>query len=374
MIKVGLYRSGNYWAARWRDTAGRQHGKGLGSIKKVSPRAARVRATWLENELNSGHAEPAEPRTLRQHIDAFLESRTDLAEATRSLYRLTGRYLIGHFGEHKAIDKITREEARAWRTALALGELAHVNKQNKGTPGESTVCRLTKEAKTLFKQAVDDELIPSNPFDKLNSSPPRPDKNWYFVELPELRRLLDACPNDSWRLLLALCRLAGLRRGEAMRLKWSAVDQNRKRIVVNDEISHQDTKHRRREVPIVAELQKMLFASYMGDELDQRVVTDIRGSFHRGFEAVAKRAKVVMYARPFHTLRKNCETEWLRQYDVFTVCEWLGHSATVSKEHYHKAKDESYEHASAVPPPEFVSKSVSKTDNDRSQIAPNSLP
>ena len=46
-----------------------------------------------------------------------------------------------------------------------------------------------------------------------------PDKDWKYVSLEKLDKLLDACPNIGWKMLIALCRLAGLRRGEA--LGWS---------------------------------------------------------------------------------------------------------------------------------------------------------
>jgi len=42
------------------------------------------------------------------------------------------------------------------------------------------------------------------------------------------------------------------------------------------------------------------------------------------------------WAKPYHTLRKNCETDWLAAYPVMDVCRWLGHSPTVAMKHYHQ--------------------------------------
>jgi hypothetical protein len=58
---------------------------------------------------------------------------------------------------------------------------------------------------------------------------PETDKDWYSVQMNDLEKLMDACPNDSWKTLLALCRLAGLRRGEAVSLMCSAIDRNGRR-------------------------------------------------------------------------------------------------------------------------------------------------
>jgi len=44
----------------------------------------------------------------------------------------------------------------------------------------------------------------------------------HFLE--ELDKLLDACHNVGWKMLIALCRIAGLRRGEALRLLWSDIN------------------------------------------------------------------------------------------------------------------------------------------------------
>ncbi len=364
MITVTLHKNGKYWQARWRDPrTGKLRGKGLGATAKVSKRAATVKARDEERKLNRGKVQNGQAPTLQDYIDRFIEARTDLAPGTVKLYRLTGRYLTGHFGETLRIDKIIRPDATDWRTALAKGRLAHINKQNKGTPAESTVCRCCKEAKTMFKAAVDDDLIEFNPFDRLKSSAPPPDKTWEYVDRQTLRRLLDKAPNDSWKLLVALCRLAGLRRGECERLKWSDIDLDRRRIIANNDITHQTTKRKRREIPIDPELHKLLFEVFMDGQGGERVLPDLRGSLYRGFQLIAGRANVPMYSRPYHTLRKNCETDWMEQHPVMVVCEWLGHSADVAAKHYHRAKDEQFDRASGLE----CSQKCSQSTDDKTQ-------
>ena len=53
-----------------------------------------------------------------------------------------------------------------------------------------------------------------NSFDRIAGSSPAP-KDWHYVDLEEFDKLLGAASN-LWGLLLALARLAGLRRGEAI--------------------------------------------------------------------------------------------------------------------------------------------------------------
>jgi len=86
------------------------------------------------------------------------------------------------------------------------------------------VCLHVRNAKTIFNHAVRDDLILLNPFGRLKSTAAEPDKDWKYVRLEELDKLLDACQNVGWKMLIALCRLAGLRRGGALQLLWSDIN------------------------------------------------------------------------------------------------------------------------------------------------------
>ncbi len=348
MITVTVQKNGKYWQARWRQN-GQQKSKGLGAMAKVSKRAAGVKAKKIEAAINGGHAASAKAPALQDYIDKHIDNRTDLSESTKKLYRITGRYLVAYLGAKRRIDRITRADAADWRAALAKGKLSHVNTQDKGAPCESTVCRSAKEAKAMFKAALAEDRISFNPFDRIRASAPTPDKTWEYIDMATANRLLDACPSDGWRLLFALCRYAGLRRGEAMQLRWADIDMDRRRIVVNNGITHQDTKHRRRETPIIPELHEILFAAFMDGHAGDKVITHVRvGSLSKIFAALTTRAGVSAYARPCHTLRKNIETDWMEEYPVMVVCEWLGHSPGIAAKHYHKTKDEQFERAAGL--------------------------
>src|SRR5205823_6070153 len=82
---------------------------------------------------------------------------------------------------------------------------------------------------------------------------PKIDKNWHYVSMAELEKLIAACNTNGWKCLIALCRLAGLRRGEAMSLPWAGVDMNNRRLIVFAQKTGQ-----RRIVPIVPRLYELL--------------------------------------------------------------------------------------------------------------------
>ena len=349
MITVTLNANGRYWQARWTDSVGKRRCCGLGPRSKFSKRQAEVKRKRVELDLNSGRTSEGESPTLQQHLDRFLANRTNLSDASRSLYRHTGRYLLAHFSGQLRIDRINRVAAADFRTALAKGELAYLNPKcySKG-PSESTVCRHIREAKCIFQMAVDDEQIPSNPFRKVASTSPIPDKDWAYIDDAMLDGLLDVCPTTGWRLMLAVPRLAGLRRGEAWRLRWSDVDLVGRRLTVRNPQSHRSTKKRTRQVPIAPKLYDLLFEAANDESNGEFVVA--RGStpqpdhMHRGFGRLCSKAGVEPWRRWCHTLRKNCETDWARVYPIHIVTEWLGNSPVVAMQHYVHATDADFDH------------------------------
>jgi integrase len=122
---------------------------------------------------------------------------------------------------------------------------------------EASVCIHVRNAKTAFNHAVREDLIMFNPFDRLKGNAPEPDKDWKYVTLEELGRLLDACPGMGWRMLIALCRLAGLRRGEALDLTWSNVGWQKHRLTIIAEKTGQ-----RRVTPVEPKLYELLLDAF----------------------------------------------------------------------------------------------------------------
>jgi len=361
MITVTLHRNGQYWQAKWRDGTGKQKGKSLGNVDKVTARAAKVKARRLEDDLNAGRAVPGQAMGLEHYCKMFMANRTDLAESTRELYDQTIRYLIGHFGKGRKIDSITRADAKAWRTKLAKGKLVHVNKRKCGAPAEATVCRSCRDAKVMFGEASDDDLILFNPFDRLRSTAPTPDKTWAYIDRATLAKMLDACPTVGWRAFLALCRLAGLRQGEALRLRWEDVDLVNHRLTVQNPNATKDTKNRTRQVPLDVELYSLLFEAYHNGDGGELVCDGVGGDIHRAVNRICQRAGVKSYSKPCHTLRKNCETDWSEKYPIQAVTEWLGNSVEVAMKHYVRAEDSLFEKAAGITEAEECSQKRSQS-------------
>lgn len=347
---VTLASNGRYWQAFYQDAVGRRRAKSLGAKDKLSRRQAKILCDRLaaELQLNPSKAAAQAPR-LEAYLDQYMKGRTDITPSSWYLRELTCRYLKQYFGVDIRIDRITRAMAAAWRAALARGELkdARENHQYQKMV-ENSVCRRTADAKTIFNRAVRDDLIPFNPFDRLRSRPSEPDKDWHYVSLEQFDKLCAACPDSGWKLLIALCRLAGLRRGEALSLCWEAVDFEKRRLKIIAKKTG-----RKRLVPIESILYGMLRPAY--DAAPNPIASVCGVNEHclwRNSTVIRKRAGLPAWKDAFQVLRRNCETDWAQKYPQYAVSVWIGHDITVSARHYLQVPEELYQkvsnHAPAV--------------------------
>jgi hypothetical protein len=57
------------------------------------------------------------------------------------------------------------------------------------------------------------------------------------------------------------------------------------------------------------------------------------------FERIIEDAGVTQWPKLFHNLRASRETELMREYDLATVCKWIGNSPAVAAKHYATSVD-----------------------------------
>ena len=109
-----------------------------------------------------------------------------------------------------------------------------------------------------------------------------------------------------------------------------------------------------RTVPICHELQAYLLEAFEQAPDGEPLVIP-KGSFSvcnasRWFTDLAKRADVVRYGKPLHTLRKSCITDWAKRFPMHVVKEWAGHSdSRTTEQHYFRVSDSEYELAAREP-------------------------
>jgi integrase len=363
-VEVWLVDNGDYWKAVWSDpdAKGGKKSKSLGPKSKYSRRQARVLCRELGSQLANPSTKPGSAPRLSAWLERYEQSRVDVKEETRETYRHAGAYLLAYFDQDPPVDRISRADAGDWYSALASGELtkdlnAREDAAAKGGKVRyrwrklslSTVRRHARAAKQMFQVAVDEDRILFNPFDRLKASPPKPHKAWREVTPVDLERILESCPNMSWKCLFALCRLAGLRRNEALSLEWSHVDWSGNRMRIHEGLEHDTTKKRFRVCPIEPARCPTGLTALLRQSLEQAVDGSTlicagigSNNLRRNALAILKRSGVGVYAKPFHTLRKCRISEVALEYPQGIVEEWFGHDEEVSRLHYQRVPEELY--------------------------------
>jgi len=275
-----------------------------------------------------GLVKPRLGRSLSAWLSTFMESRADLKPESRRKLEQTRSKLLEHFGEHRQLHEITSEAAVAWRDSLKAKGLS-----------VAAVKTHVGNAKTIFAEAVRREILPQSPFVELKGGV-TPTRNTRYVTPDETERVLAACPDAEWRLLIGLARLAGLRTpSETNLLTWADVDWDRARLRVRSPKTERHAGHEARWVPICPRLMELLQERFeAASEGDERLVTiKGAGARRRKIVAIVERAGVQMWEATWQTLRRSCEIEWAQTYPQFAVSRWIGHSITVSGRHYANA-------------------------------------
>ena len=160
------------------------------------------------------------------------------------------------------------------------------------SPG--TVQKETSVLKHALRLAVEWELIHTNPADRVRL-PRLPEGRTRYLSPPELRSVLDACP-EWMRAPIALAAFTGMRRGELLNLLWRDVDLTGRRVYLHD------TKNGSLRVLALNDLAAGVLASLPAGGPGQLVLVGVDGP---KLSVYTKRimASVGIADGSFHTLR-----------------------------------------------------------------------
>jgi integrase len=283
---------------------------------------------------------PRESSRLGLWLEKYITSRSDLKPASRVKLEQTRDKLLGWFDADIPLRKVTADGAANWRQCL----IDH-------GASKATVKTHIGNAKTMFNAAVDRELIPRSPFDKLKGGATA-SANDRYITPEETRKLLDAAPDLRYRVLIGLARLAGLRTpSETHLLTWGDVDWQRGRLTVRSPKTEHHEGKEQRIVPITPTLLTILQDTFdAAKEGQQRIVTLGRGgNVRRVVERIIKQSGVMPWPGLWQTLRQSCEKHWAMDHPQYAVSQWLGHSIAVSGKHYANAvPDELFDRVATV--------------------------
>jgi len=187
-----------------------------------SRRDAEKALTALLREIDQGLV--AEPG--RVSVARFLEDRwlphavTRVRQATHERYgSLLRRHVIPRIGRVQ-LSKLRPVHVQSTLDAMLADGLS-----------PRTALHAYRVLSSALKQAVRWQLIPTNP--AVAVAPPRPDRPSLSIpESVDVRRLLDEAQGPL-RMALLLAASTGMRRGEVLGLRWSAIDGDKARVTTS---------------------------------------------------------------------------------------------------------------------------------------------
>ena len=276
--------------------------------------------------------EKKEPATLDAYCESYIGSRANLKPNTKRNYETTRKKLVDHFGADKLLSDISPGDADDWRETL-LKDLS-----------TATVSREVKRARQFFRAAVRKRLIAENPFTDLASPAQVNTSREFFVTADAAEKLLEACPNAEWRLIVALSRYGGLRcPSEHLSLKWDDIHWDRERITIRSPKTEHHAGGESRSIPLFPELKPFLDAAW--DEAKpgaEFLIVHNRtknANWRTQLLRIIDRAGLKAWPRVFHNMRASRQTELTARFPLHVVCSWLGNSAPIADKHYLQITD-----------------------------------
>ena len=345
-------KSGYYYAVlNYTDSLGKRKTKWISTGLTVKGNKKRAEAILMDARRNFN---PEEPKVMNgdilfaDYMEKWLDIiKSSVAVPTFASYSTTVKKIVAPYFREKEVTlkNLTAKDIQEFY----LSELERVS--------PSSVIHYHANIHKALKYAVKMDLIPFNPADKVE----RPKKQRYIADYyrqEELERLLEASKDHPYSLLIQMTAFYGLRRSEALGLKWDAIDFERdtitiKHIVTNAKIDGKceivcadraKTKSSLRSLPLVSNIREKLLTlreqqkenrrvcgNCYSKKYDGYVFVDAMGNIFNPRSVTANFSKLLeqngLRHIRFHDLRHSCASLLLaNDVPLKQIQEWLGHS------------------------------------------------
>lgn len=156
--------------------------------------------------------------TIKEWFAEWMSRQEGLAESSVNAYKTFTNNFLEWLGprENNSVETILPEDIRQYRQWLITGGLGRKASTN-------TVAGKIKGITSIFKAAMEQGLIDSNPCTGLKQLPPDKSLTRKPFTIEEVNKLILHAPDDEWRGVITLAAFTGLRMGDCLRLKWDDV-------------------------------------------------------------------------------------------------------------------------------------------------------
>lgn len=306
--------------------------------------------------VNAGLADSREPVAkdesttlkafLNEYVEAGITNKGNVAsDNTLRNWGKTRDLLLECFEGSRPIDTFTVADGKTFRKWLERRKIPVSKRSPTGKMQETTIRQRIGNAKSMFENAVREELLEANPFRNQVSSLRAGEEGKQNIPAEIIDKVIEAAPNAQWRLLIALWRYAGLRKMEPLALTWNDVLWDQGKLRVRSSKTKQHAGKHQRYVPI-RDVEKYLSEAFelAGNEAD--LLPDLQqiNLFHR-FEAIVENAGVELWPNLIKNLRLSCENDWLTACEApaHVIAAWIGHSVVVQNASYAIVSDGHFE-------------------------------
>ena len=345
-------KSGYYYAVlNYTDSLGKRKTKWISTGLTVKGNKKRAEAILMDARRNFN---PEEPKVMNgdilfaDYMEQWLDIiKSSVAVPTYASYAATVKKIVAPYFRKKEVTlkNLTAKDIQEFY----LKELQRVS--------ASSVIHYHANIHKALKYAVKIDLIDVNPADKVE----RPKKDRYvgsFYDADEVNALFEAAKGSKLELPILFGAFYGLRRSEAIGLKWDAIDFDQNTITIRHTVTSCDldgkrvlvasdttkTKSSMRTLPLVPFMRERLLAlkeeqkenrrlcgrSYIKDYLDYVCVNEIGDLIKPHYVTTAfpdlLKANGMRHIR-YHDLRHSCASLLLANgVPMKQIQEWLGHS------------------------------------------------
>lgn len=270
-----------------------------------------------------------------------------LHKGTLTVWRQTKRNLIECFGADRDLRTLREADADDLRLFLLREDLA-----------EATRNRRSGFAKQFMNAAIKRGYLDFNPFLSLKSGHVVNEARQQFIERDEIAKVMEACTDGEFRLIVALSRYGGLRcPSETLSLRWEDIDFDGGAMLVRE------GKTSERMVPLFVELRPYLESRRAKSGPVITTYRTVESNLRTRMRRAIKRAGLEPWPKTFHNLRASRETELLGEYPMHVVVKWIGNSEPVAMKHYAMIRDEDFQRASGLVP-KAVRKVAKTSENE----------
>jgi len=280
-----------------------------------------------------------EQKTNQQLWDAVLNDRKkDGKPATMVSYRSCQKHFFEVFLPTDFIETITPNRLLEWKSALRVKYK------------EASVATHLKVVRTVLNWAVKQEWLPKSPMTGISIGRFINRDNDRIITKEECAKLLDACPNQEWRVIIALLRIGALRPSEIKLLRWRDILWEQNRFLVHSPKTERYARHSKRYVPLFQKLrQELELLRQSNAAADDAFVIQClpkRSSMrYHTLETICNDAGLGKIARHCDNMRMSRSNEIREKYGEAKESRWIGHSKKVMMDHYFCLTDKDFSEA-----------------------------